>query len=386
MRHKGSTHSMQTSEDKHIRALDGLRALAILLVLMAHFTPTHDSNQGLRSLFFKVADMGWSGVDLFFVLSGFLITGILLKGKNEGKPIRRYLIRRVLRILPAYYTALILVFFLVPLASNAYSVPDLSVQASYWLYMSNMFPASYESLAGRFNMSHFWSLAVEMQFYALWPFVIYRLSIASAHKLCVATLVFALLGRAIAVSLDAHWTITFGWMPMRLDGLIVGSMIALASQAGITYVRVERAVIAVFSVSLGIIGMVAWNDMAGALYKGRDYSLIWLVLRVTLPLVVALFYGVILWVSLQPNRFAIFLSSQYFTPMARYSYGAYIFHYLLEPIFLKSFGPNIIRRWSGGDDLPIYLYFIVATSMSFIVAALCYHLIEKRFLLLKSRF
>ena len=374
------------TEDKHIRALDGLRALAILLVLMAHFTPTHDSNKGIRSLFFKVADMGWSGVDLFFVLSGFLITGILLKGKAEGKPIRHYLVRRVLRILPAYYAALILVFLLIPLASNAYSAPSLFIQAPYWLYLSNMFPASYESLAGMFNMSHFWSLALEMQFYALLPIVIYRLSTEPALKICALALAFSLLCRVVAVSLDAHWTITFGWLPMRLDGLVVGSMIALAIHKGITYARMRTILLVVLCGSLGILAMVAWNDMAGALYKGRDYSLSWLVLRVTLPTIVVLFYGAVLWLSLQSNRFTRFLSCRHFAPMARYSYGTYIIHYLVEPVFLKWFGPNNLKPWTGGEDLPIYLYFVLASSMSFVLAMMCYHLIEKRFLLLKSRF
>src|SRR5262245_23786679 len=83
-----------------VDALDGLRAVAILLILLWHFTPNHNSNQGLRSIVFKIADIGWSGVDLFFVLSGFLITGILLRAKAANSPLRYFLMRRILRILP----------------------------------------------------------------------------------------------------------------------------------------------------------------------------------------------------------------------------------------------------------------------------------------------
>lgn len=376
----------QAESRQRIDALDGLRAIAILLVLMSHFTPGADSNQGLRSLFFKIADIGWSGVDLFFVLSGFLITGILLKGKAEGKPIRHYLVRRILRILPAYYAALLFVFLLVPLATGIYPMPGFSVQAPYWLYLSNMFPESYQSLAGVFGMSHFWSLAVEMQFYALWPIVVYRLPVETGIKLCIAALALAFAGRVVAVALDAHWSVTFGWTPFRMDGLIAGSLVAMAIHMRIEYTRVRPVLLGVIGLGLAIVAMVAWHDMASAIYKGRGYPATWLALRVTLPLVLALLFGALLWVSLQPNRLAGFLGSPFFTPLAKYSYGIYIIHFLLEPVFLQTFGPQTLRAWTGGGDLSVYSYFVLASAMSFMLAMLSYHLIEQRFLMLKARF
>jgi peptidoglycan/LPS O-acetylase OafA/YrhL len=372
--------------NKHVDALDGLRAIAILLVLMSHFTPGGDSNQGLQSLFFKIADIGWSGVDLFFVLSGYLITGILLKGKVEGKPIRHYLMRRILRILPAYYAALLFAFLLVPLATGIYPVPGFSVQAPYWLYLSNMFPESYQTLAGVFGMSHFWSLAVEMQFYALWPIVVYRLPVETAVKLCIAALALALAGRAVAVALDAHWSVTFGWMPFRMDGLIAGSIVAMAVRMRIEYAQVRPMLLGVIGLGLAIVAMVAWHDMASAIYKGRDYPATWLALRVSLPLGLALLFGALLWVSLQPNRLAGFLGNPFFTPLAKYSYGMYIIHFLLEPVFLQAFGPATLKTWTGGRELPVYLYFVLATGATYMLAMLSYHLIEQRFLLHKARF
>lgn len=375
----------QTTNRQHIDALDGLRAMAILLVLMSHFTPTHNSNQGLGGLFFKVADIGWSGVDLFFVLSGFLITGILLKGKGEAKPIGHYLMRRILRILPAYYLALLCVFLFVPLATGAYPIPPISVQAPYWLYLANMTQASYQSLAGVVGMSHFWSLAVEMQFYAIWPIVIYRLSTAAAIKACIAALVLALAARTAAVWMDAHWTVTFGWLPLRMDGLVVGSLAALAVHAGVQYRRVRPILLAIAAAGFAIVAMVAWHDMASAIYKGREYPILWLALRVALPSVLALFFGALLWISLQPNRLAALLGSPLLAPLARYSYGIYIIHFLLEPWLVKTLGPDVLRAWVGGQDLPVYLYFLLASSVTFVLAMLSYHLFEVRFLRLKSR-
>src|SRR2546423_13639037 len=101
-------------ERQRIGALDGLRAIAISLVLLFHLTPGHDSNHGLRSLHYKIADVGWSGVDLFFVLSGFLITGILLRSRRRPHYFRNFYARRALRIFPLYYTALAAVFLILP--------------------------------------------------------------------------------------------------------------------------------------------------------------------------------------------------------------------------------------------------------------------------------
>ena len=88
-------------DEEHIGALDGLRSAAIVLVLLYHLSPEHESDLGLRALPFKIADLGWSGVDLFFVLSGFLITGKLLAAKNEPHRFRNFYARRALRPLHA---------------------------------------------------------------------------------------------------------------------------------------------------------------------------------------------------------------------------------------------------------------------------------------------
>ena len=108
---------------KHIDALDGLRALAIILVLLYHLTPGHNSDRGLESFVFKIADIGWAGVDLFFVLSGYLITSILLEYKENRQSLKVFFLKRLLRICPLYFFVLILIFFLIPLLTHLYAVP-----------------------------------------------------------------------------------------------------------------------------------------------------------------------------------------------------------------------------------------------------------------------
>jgi peptidoglycan/LPS O-acetylase OafA/YrhL len=377
------------SPGRRIDSLDGLRAIAILLILLAHLTPNHNSTQGLRSLVFKVADIGWSGVDLFFVLSGFLITGILLRSKASNRPLRHFLIGRILRILPAHYLVLFIVFLLLPFMLHLYPVPGLSAQVPYWFYLSNMFSENTPQLAGLFEIGHFWTLAVEVQFYALWPLVIYRFTSGVVWRVGLAALILVVIGRIVAVMIDLAGAApltsgVMGWLPFRADGLIVGSLIAVALHTGVRYEQVRSGLLVTLLVGSLFAALVIWFDKAGAIGWGwRKEDPLLLVLRVILPCALSLLFGAALWVSLQRNKFSAFLGNRLFKRLALYSYGIYIVHYLLRPVFHNLFGPQILVQWTGGQDGPIYLYFVIASSVSFILAMASYHLVEIHFLRLK---
>ena len=153
------------NEDRHIIQLDGLRFFAVLMVMIGHWLQWQWSNQFLMDLPFV------HGVTLFFVLSGFLITRILLKRKDElistktetKQLFKNFYIRRFLRISPIYYL-LIFSFFIIDYKNTRDLFP--------WLltYSSNIFQSINNVYVGEFN--HFWSLAVEEQFYLFWPFII----------------------------------------------------------------------------------------------------------------------------------------------------------------------------------------------------------------------
>ncbi len=369
---------------QRLEALDGLRAIAIVLVLLNHLTPEHNSNQGLRSLVFKVADIGWSGVDLFFVLSGFLITGILLRAKKRQQPMWLFMARRMLRIVPAYFLALCTVFFLVPFFLGLYPVPDMARQWPYWFYVSNYFRAGYEPLAGWFGTAHFWSLAVEMQFYLLWPLFVYRLTPRWMWRAGVGLLLLAYTCRAVGAWMDANWTVTVGWLPMRMDGLIIGSLIALAVQEGLSYRSVRKYAILLAVTGFVLAALIAWYDRAGGLLKAKDgFDM---VVRVALPGLLSITYGAVLWICLQRNALATLLGGSWFKPLARYSYGLYIIHYLLLPVYLHFFGvPMLMRLTDGSHDAAVYLHFVLASGISVVLAMLSYHLFEVHFLRLKAR-
>jgi peptidoglycan/LPS O-acetylase OafA/YrhL len=190
------------ADAKRLAPLDGLRGLAVLAVIALHA---------------GVLPIGWIGVDLFFALSGYLITGIVLdaKGAPRGEVYRAFYTRRALRIFPLAFAFLALLFLTHP-------VP-LRNQIPYWLYLSNFRTATPGALV---NVRHFWSLAVEEQFYILWPTVAFFLSSSRFRRVCVALVVSALIIRCALVlhpvaRLDPeHFTFA------RLDGLVAGAFLA----------------------------------------------------------------------------------------------------------------------------------------------------------------
>ncbi len=127
----------------HLPGLDGIRGLAILLVMTVHFIGGAVAETPLQKFFVKAAVHGWMGVDLFFVLSGFLITGILLGSKNKPRYFRNFYARRALRIFPLYYVVLIALFLILPLLVKPSPLLEIarSHQIWLWTYTSNFFIA-----------------------------------------------------------------------------------------------------------------------------------------------------------------------------------------------------------------------------------------------------
>ncbi len=164
---------------KRVPALDGLRGLAILAVVEFHFAEGLTNASRPESAIYNVFRTGWLGVDLFFVLSGFLITGILSNSKGTPGYFRNFYWRRALRIFPPYYAFLFVFGVLYPLARHR----PLDAPWWHWTYLTNVAIAAGLPVN---SCSHFWSLAIEEQFYLLWPLLIYMLSRKAAMNACIA--------------------------------------------------------------------------------------------------------------------------------------------------------------------------------------------------------
>lgn len=224
-----------SSRDPRIPELDGLRGVAILLVILCHYVgnPEHSALGFWPHRFLLAFTVGWSGVDLFFVLSGFLIGGILLDAHNSPHYFRAFYMRRVFRILPIYYlwillfaaTAVLALAFLpgrLPLASS-----DLLRIPVQLLFLQNIF----------IGMPHFtwiwfvvtWSLAIEEQFYLLAPPLIRFLSRRRLVTILLATIVLAPFLRFLLFRYWAPGTYLCAYlMPCRADALSCGILLAVA--------------------------------------------------------------------------------------------------------------------------------------------------------------
>ena len=204
---------------KRLPQLDSVRGLAVLIVLL------HNTDKYQYTGF--VGRNGWMGVDLFFALSGFLITGILLDTKDREGYFRKFYARRCLRIWPLYYCAILFMFVVVPVLrpSEAHKIfePRSMPWWSYFIYLQNFFVPAVTRATGLLGVT--WSLAVEEQFYAVWPIVVRYCSAAQLRTLTISLICFSPILRFFLVRRGFNvYPNTF----CRLDGLMMGALLALA--------------------------------------------------------------------------------------------------------------------------------------------------------------
>ncbi len=230
--------------------LDGLRAVAILAVILLHT---------------GVWRVGGVGVDLFFVLSGFLITGILVDAKDAATEWRAYAwpfyMRRALRIFPVAFAALGLGFIVAP-AFDLWPAVPIQEQFWFWTYLSNWYAGSRSY--GTLHLEHFWSLAVEEQFYFVWPFIVWWCPRSTVKRICLACVVLVpLLRMLIAFSyIPASATlIAIAPRVLRFDGLAAGAWLAIAAREPGGLVRWRSAAWCALPVGVALVSLT--GDIAG---------------------------------------------------------------------------------------------------------------------------
>jgi peptidoglycan/LPS O-acetylase OafA/YrhL len=360
-------------------ALDGLRAIAVLLVLLTHLTPDRNANLGLQSLFFKVAEIGWSGVDLFFVLSGFLVTRILLSLPVALTSYVHFVWCRFLRLAPVYFLALLIVFVLVPKMTGAYAMPSLGFQSWFWFYLSNHFPAGYGPIDGYFSLGHFWSLAVEAQFYLLWPVVaLTNWGRRNLLSICVVLLAAALLFRVVCLYYGNPWYTTYGYLPSRMDGLIVGATIARLIQLSPNgRSRWNRIAMVVSTGGALVLFIVAWTGTGGYVFSDTNANSV-LVLRAIMPTCLALTFGGFVWLAASDHASTFWLRSTFYKPIARWSYSIYVVHYLYFPLLLAVAGPKILASLLGlTGNTSVFVFFVTVSALSIAVGSIVHRWIER---------
>jgi peptidoglycan/LPS O-acetylase OafA/YrhL len=381
--------NLPESENKRFYpALDGLRAVAVLMVFCTHYL-----NQ------VQAINWGWTGVDLFFVLSGFLITGILYDTRNSGNRFRNFYIRRILRIFPLYYGVLLVAFLLTPVFHWMWR------PASYFwlLYLSNYTrfvwlpdylrdPAITEHLRSTLfhsslviYLGHFWSLAVEEQFYLAWPLVVFLVKDRiKLRNICVGVWIFCLAARVACLYVvpQAYLNAEFvsRLAPLRADSLLLGGFLALALR-GPEARWLSRAVrpalllfVAGFAVFEAIYHLRShhfyYPNLTGSFLSTTGYSLI------------DLFAGIVILLALEPSSFLYRLFT--LKPLRRLgqmSYGFYVFHEIPHEIYSR-----IAFYVYGSRPHPEWILALIALSGTLMLSYLSFRFFETPFLRLKDRF
>ena len=358
------------------------------MVMIYHFSIVERiSTLGLDSAYYKLSLMGWSGVDLFFVLSGFLITGILIESKQSSATyFKSFYLRRVLRIFPLYYAFLFGLFFVLPLiAGRVLPVEQFDqlrsleqIQLWFWLYATNIWTFLTGEHTG-FATSHFWSLAIEEQFYLIWPLVVFAVSRVRLQQTCIALIGIALLLRIAMAVGGVSFLSIYTFTPARMDALLTGALVAILVRAPIPSQRLRRAAGAVLAAAGPTVFTILW-------LSGQDTNAHALIYTVGFSLLAVCFASLILLAVTAPEGSLLSraLRNRTLRFLGKYSYCLYVVHVMIRAVMVRAVGDPIVI---AGTQLIWQLGFIVLCSaISIAVAMLSWHLMEKRFLELKERF
>lgn len=368
------------SRSAHIASLDGLRGVAIILVVFFHVALVSPNSRGAEiSWLGHVRQSGWIGVEMFYALSGFLITGILLQTIRDPQYLRNFYLRRVLRIFPLYYGALAVLAIVGVILHLSWhgSVPYLLLYVQN--FRTGIRQLNLEMSGGGIfiNLRHFWSLAVEEQFYLVWPFLVlltrgkrWFLWVPLVFIVVCPALRWIAWERGVAFAPLRYWTF------FRADSLAWGGLGA-AVQRFFTERDVRRYRIA----TLGVGGVVC----AGVFGAEHGYFL------EALAPTVRIFYssfgafccGLILvvvhgqaWVV---RLFRVGLLRWF----GRYSYGIYVIHLPLMSVY-EQIRYAVIRA-TGSRPLGALALVGSAFGLSALLAWVSYHGYERHFLSLKDK-
>ena len=371
-------------ERGHILALDGLRGIAILLVVASHFVSNlRITADGWAWPLVTLAHAGWTGVDLFFVLSGFLITGILIDARGSNSYFKAFYARRALRILPAYYGFLFIIFVMLPLLRVG--VGDNAMlarqhQGWYWLHLTNIMMALGELPGhGPYPSTLFWSLAVEEQFYLLWPAIVALSPVRALRKVCIGGVILCIALR-IAGGITGVSGLTLSVLPItRGDTLFVGGLLAIEYRRGglERYAKLAKAL-----VPIALVLLVALMSVYGQL----DYMDPGTAMFGSIAIMVIGASAVVIGISVRSLWVTRTLKSPVLRSFGRYSYAIYIVHTAVLAA-LDHYRPFASLPTLGGFALPAQmLWGITYVGLSTGIAIVSWHLVEKHFLRLKRFF
>ena len=370
----------------HIPSLDGLRGVAVLLVMVSHFAILAPGSP-LQEVLIGSAKMGWIGVDLFFVLSGFLITGILIDSRGSQGYFRRFYARRTLRIFPLYYAFVLVVLVAWPRLSGS-APTSWRDELTFLAYGSNILFAfvGWEGMPG--HTTHLWSLAVEEQFYLLWPLVVFGVAPQRLGRVCVGLIAAAWASRAVLGYVFPDGIAGYALLPARMDALAMGSLLAVAVREPGWQARLRRWALPVTVIAVLLLVTAAVFSPMLRSNEGPFPPLALHVQLLAYPafdlLSVALVGGCV--IAFAEGRRSM-LEAGWLRAFGRYSYALYLLHVPIRNLLHNSLFPGgRLPSLLGSVLLTQLLVLIVGIAVTYALALVSWYGFERHFLRLKSRF
>lgn len=359
-----------TSTSNYYPALDGLRGVAILMVVF------HHNFRFLNYFFF-----GWLGVDLFFVLSGFLITEILLNKMKQPRFLQNFYMRRVLRIFPIYYLLLIICLFVLPNINSLNLDMDYYIhnQIWQWSYLQNWLYIFREP-AGDQLLLHTWSLAVEEQFYLIWPFVILLFKRPRVLLAVVVTVLFLVgLTRYILWEYNikdlAYASL---YLFTRIDGLCIGAMLAILMYMNPgsikRFITIVVLLLAAMNFGFYFINTRHFFQLPYLAFVGyTTFAMLFGIL---------VYYGV----TGRSKIISIVFSNRILIFFGKISYGFYVYHWPVYILLFPFFRNLILNAGIQSTRIAEIGSAVTVTVAGVIISVLSYRYFESFFLKLKNRF
>lgn len=341
---------------RHIAQLDALRAFAVLSVLLTHFW-TYPQGATILN---RIASFGWVGVDLFFVLSGFLITGILWETKERPAYFRNFYMRRALRIFPLYYALIFVVFLILPMLTT---LPE-QLAADRWMYFAYLSNIALAAGWQLFLVDITWSLAIEEQFYLLWPAVVRVLTKRRLTTVCISIIVGALLARTALFDVIG-WRWAHMFMPLRMDSFAVGALLALWPSLG----RWSRPIVAIGAIVLATLVLSGGFDVESKAVNTWGYTL------------TAVMSAGIISMSINTS----WLKKPALLHLGKVSYGVYLLHPLCAAVVATA-GEVVgirVNQLTGHPLVDGLLNFTTLAAATWGVATVSFRIYETPFLRLK---
>lgn len=368
----------------HVPALDGLRGIAILLVVAHHFGTAADlpgpSRLAIGRVLERFCYAGWAGVDLFFVLSGFLISSILLATRERPAYFRTFYSRRVLRIFPLYFGTLVLGLLIVPAVATL--PPAFVGQARdhaiwLWTYTTNIALATGAvATFGVFDL--YWSLAIEEQFYIVWPLLVRVTRPTTLALVCGGIVAGALVWRWLWLGHGGLWWQVYRFTPTRIDELAMGALVALAVREPGARAAATRLAPVVLGAAASVV--VYMFLTINPFYPAARAVSIW---GHTL---LAVLFGSSLFLAVTRTEswLALRLSAPWLRNWGRISYGVYVWHWPLRLVLVGPYAA-IAPTTAAAHFIAAIVFFVAGLAGSYAIAWVSYRFYERPFLELKRR-